>query len=254
LQAGPRTQEIAVAEASLQVAQANLAQLAEETRPAELAAAQADLDAAQAHYDALYSEPDPVIVTEARASVQQAQAALDRLQHPATDGAIAAAQAQVQSAQAELDLLKAGARDEEIAAAAATVAEAEATLRRAEADLTTSQLIAPFSGTVTALNVNLGEMVQAGQVAVVLADLSHMQVETTDLSERDVVRVTVGQPATVFVKALDAEIAGRVARVAPQATVIGGDVVYSVDVELDEQPPALRWGMSVDVQITDEEE
>jgi HlyD family secretion protein len=254
LQAGPRIQEIAVAEARLQVAQANLAQLSEETRPAELAAAQAELDAAQAHYDALYAEPDPVIVTEARASVQQAQAALDRLQHPATAGAIAAAQAQVQSAQAELDLLKAGAREEEIAAAAATVAEAEATLRRAEADLATSELRAPFSGTVTALNVNLGEMVQVGQVAVVLADLSHMQVETTDLSERDVVRVSVGQPATVFVKALDSEITGQVAQVAPQATVIGGDVVYTVDVELDEQPPDLRWGMSVDVQITVTEE
>jgi multidrug resistance efflux pump len=140
-----------------------------------------------------------VVVTEAYAKVQQAQAALAKLLHPATASAIAAAQAQVQSAQAELDLLKAGARPQEIDAAAAAVAEAEATLRRAEADLATTQLRAPFSGTVTTLSANLGEMVQSGQVVVVLADLSHMQVETTDLSERDVVRVKVGQPATVFV-------------------------------------------------------
>jgi HlyD family secretion protein len=253
LQSGPRAQEIAVAEASLEVAQANLARLSEAARPGALAAAQAELDAAQARYDALYSEPDPVAVTEAKANVQQAQAALEQLQQPATASEIAAAQAQVQSAQAELDLLKAGARDEEIAAAEAAVAEAEATLRRAEADLATSQLRAPFSGTVTALNVNLGEMVQIGDVVVVLGDLSHMQVETTDLSERDVVRVSVGQPATVFVKALDAEIPGRVAQVSPQATVIGGDVVYTVLIDLDEQPADLRWGMSVDVEIRDEE-
>lgn len=254
LLAGPRSQEIAVAEALVEVAQANLSQLSEEARPDELAAAQADLDAAQARYDALYAEPDAVVVTEARAKVQQAQAALDQLLHPATASEIAAAQAQVQSAQAELDLLKAGARDEAVAAAAAAVAEAEATLKRAEADLATSYLVAPFSGTVTAVEVNPGEMVQPGQVVLVLADLSQMQVETTDLSERDVVHVSVGQPATVFIEALNMEIPGKVARVAPQATVIGGDVVYTVIIELDEQPDNLRWGMSADVQIMDEEE
>jgi HlyD family secretion protein len=249
LQAGPRAQEIAVAEAALQVAQAQLVQLSEEARPGELAAAEAELEAAQARYDALYSEPDRVAVTAAWANVQQAQAALEQLLDPATESEIAAAEAQVQSAQAELDLLKAGAREEEIAAAAAAVAEAEATLRHAEADLATSQLRAPFAGVVTALHVDLGEMVQAGQVVVVLADLSQMQVETTDLSERDVVHVAAGQPALVFVEALNAEIPGHVAQVAPQATVIGGDVVYTVLVALDEQPADLRWGMSVDVQI-----
>jgi multidrug efflux pump subunit AcrA (membrane-fusion protein) len=254
LQAGPRVQEIAVAEARLEVAQANLVQLSEETRPGDLAAAEAELEAAQARYDALYSEPDRVMVTEAWATVQQAQAVLDQLLDPATESEIAAAEAEVQSAQAELDLLKAGARDEAIAAAAAAVAEAEATLRRAEADLATAQLRAPFDATVTALEVNLGEMVQAGQTVIVLADLSHMQVETTDLSERDVVHVTVGQPTVAFVEALGAEIPGRVVQVAPQATVIGGDVVYTVIVELDEQPADLRWGMSADVQIENEEE
>jgi HlyD family secretion protein len=249
LAAGPRAQEIAVVEARLEMAQANLAGLAEATRPAELGAAQAELDAAQARYDALYAEPDPVVVTAAWANLQQAQAALDRLRNPATAAQIAAAEAQVQSAQAELDLLKAGARDEALAAAGATVAEAEATLRRAEADLATSELHAPFAGTVTALHVNLGEMVQVGEVVLVLADLQQMQVETTDLSERDVVRVGVGQAVTVFVEALDVEIPGRVTRISPQATVIGGDVVYTVNIELQEQPPALRWGMSVDVRI-----
>jgi len=38
-------------------------------------------------------------------------------------------------------------------------------------------------------------------------------------------------------------------RLASQADMIGGDVVYAVVVELDEQPPGLRWGMSVEVEI-----
>lgn len=249
LQAGPRAQEIAAAQARLAAAQANLAQLTEAARPDEIAAARADLAAMQAQYDALYAAPDTAAVAVAWANVQQAQAALDRLLHPATASRIAEAEAQVQNAQAELDLLKAGTRAETVAAAAAAVAEAEATLQRAEADLAGSQLVAPFAGTVTSLDVNPGERVQNGQPVMTLADLSHMQVETTDLSERDVVRVAVGRPVVVYVEALDTELAGTVARIAPQATIIGGDVVYPVLVDLDEQPPQLRWGMSADVEI-----
>lgn len=254
LQAGPRAQEIAASQARLAAAQANLAQLTEEARPDAIAAARAELAAMQAQYDALYAAPDEAVVAAAWAKVQQAQAALDRLLHPATDSQIAEADAQVQNAQAELDLLMAGARAETVAAATAAVAEAEATLQRAEADLAASQLVAPFAGTVTSLEVNPGEMVQSGQLVMTLADLSRMQVETTDLSERDVVRVAAGQPVVVFVEALDTELAGTVARVAPEATIIGGDVVYTVLVDLDEQPPQLRWGMSADVEIQADEE
>ncbi len=95
---------------------------------------------------------------------------------------------------------------------------------------------------------------QSGQIVLTLADLSRMQVETTDLSERDVVRVAVGQPVLVLIDALQLELAGHVARIAPQATIIGGDVVYTVLVDLDEQPPNLRWGMSADVEIQPESE
>jgi hypothetical protein len=77
-------------------------------------------------------------------------------------------------------------------------------------------------------------------------------VETTDLSERDVARVALGQETIVYVEALGDEIPGRVVGIAPQATTIGGDVVYTVYVELDEMPPGLRWGMSTEVEIATE--
>jgi hypothetical protein len=84
---------------------------------------------------------------------------------------------------------------------------------------------------------------------LVLADTSLLRVETTDLSERDVARVSVGQTASVYVEALGADIPGRVVGIEPRATTVGGDVVYPVYVELNEQVPGLRWGMSVDVEI-----
>lgn len=206
-------------------------------------------EAAQARYDALYEQPGADLTAAGSARVQQAQAALGRLQQSASPGQIAEAEAQVRSAQAELNLLAAGARSETIAVAAVAVTDAEAVLQRATADLANTQLAAPFSGTVAALKVNPGEMVAPAQVVVTVADLDNLQVETTDLSERDVARIAVGQTANVIFEALGEEVSGRVARIAPQASVIGGDVVYAVIVALDRQPANLRWGMSAEVEI-----
>jgi multidrug efflux pump subunit AcrA (membrane-fusion protein) len=102
---------------------------------------------------------------------------------------------------------------------------------------------------VTSLDISAGETVAPGQVVLTLADLAGLRAETTDLSERDVASVVRGQPARVFVEALGEEVDGRVASIAPQASTIGGDVVYAVLVDLDGLPPGLRWGMSVEVEI-----
>jgi hypothetical protein len=79
-----------------------------------------------------------------------------------------------------------------------------------------------------------------------------VRAQTTDLSERDVERVSVGRPATVYVEALNMDIDGRVVDIASQANTVGGDVVYAVTIALDEGPPRLRWGMSVEVEIAAE--
>ena len=264
---GPREEERIEARAALSNAEAALRQaqaaydavawrndvaMLPESR--QLQQATNDLEAARARFDALYAEPDADRVADAQAQVQQAQASLDRLLNPVTASQIAEAEAQVRSAQAELDLLLAGARDETMAIAAVAVAEAEAVLRRAEADLANTRMAAPFTGTVTALSAEPGETALPGQAVLTLADLDGLQVETTDLSERDVARVAIGQPAIVAVEALNTDIPGRVVRISPQANIIGGDVVYAVTIALDEQPPNLRWGMSVEVEIDTETE
>ena len=145
---------------------------------------------------------------------------------------MAEAEAQVRSAQAELDLLTAGADDGQIATAAMAVTQAEAALKRAQAALEETTLRAPFPGRSQRSTIP-GETVQPGVPVLTLADLDELRMETTDLSERDVARVAVGQPARVFVKPLNEEFPGQVVRIAPQASIIGGDVVYTVVIELD---------------------
>lgn len=131
------------------------------------------------------------------------------------------------------------------------VAKAQALVDSAKAVLAAqSNLTAPITGTVVAVEVSPAETVAPGQVVVVIGDLSKYQIETTDLSERDVTRVQVGQSVTVFIEALGEEFEGKVVDVARISSELGGDVVYPVTIELNEQPNGLLWGMSADVEIS----
>jgi RND family efflux transporter MFP subunit len=126
---------------------------------------------------------------------------------------------------------------------------AQAELDAAKFELAQTTLLAPFDGTVVDINVDVGEFAQTGQVVLTVADLAHMQVKTTDLSERDVPAVQIGQTVNVYIEALNVTVAGKVIKVSPMSEIVGGDVVYPVTIELDEQPEGLRWGMSAEVEI-----
>jgi len=136
--------------------------------------------------------------------------------------------------------------------AAQELEQAHKAVDTAQAELTQTQLVAPFAGTVIAIEVQPGEVVEPGQAVIVLAKLDDLQIETTDLSELNVAAVKPGQPATVYVEALDQEFQGVVTAISPLAGTIGGDVVFKVTVQLEEQPADLRWGMSADVEIRTE--
>lgn len=73
--------------------------------------------------------------------------------------------------------------------------------------------------------------------------------ETTDLSERDVPTVKVGQEVTVSIKSLHQDVKGTVSAISPVSDTLGGDVVYMVNIILSDLPTGLRSGMSVDVQF-----
>ena len=134
--------------------------------------------------------------------------------------------------------------------AQADLVRAQALLDSAKATLLTqSSLTAPFAGTIVSIDIAPAETVVPGQVVIVLGDLSKYQIETTDLSERDVTRIQVGQPAQVFIEALSDEFTGKVKDVDRVSSTLGGDVVYKVTIDLDQQPQGLLWGMSADVQI-----
>lgn len=163
------------------------------------------------------------------------------------------AEANVVIAQTNVTYLRrAGETQERIDAAVADVEAAQARVDIAKAQLAQATLVAPFDGTIASVEISPAEIANPGQIVIVMGDLTHFQIETTDLSEKDAPSVQVGQTASVFIDALGQEFNGKVIDIARVSETVGGDVVYKVTVELDEQPEGLRWGMSTEVKIETE--
>jgi len=199
----------------------------------------------------LQAGPRTGTVAQAREQVRIAEAgrAQAAAQVAVLEQQALAAQTGVEQAKAQASVATLGATEGQIERARAAVAQAEAALVAAKVALNQTTLKAPFAGAITRLAATAGETALPGRILVTLADLSHLRVETTDLAERDVARVAVGQPVSIRVDALSDPLTGRVASIATQSNTVGGDVVYTVVVDLDDQPAALRWGMSADVEI-----
>jgi multidrug efflux pump subunit AcrA (membrane-fusion protein) len=161
------------------------------------------------------------------------------------------AQAKLDRASHDYEVFSAGPDPEKLSLAEARLKNAENQLAAAQATLEHLAIKAPFSGVVSQVNYHSGEWVVAGQPVLTIADVEHLNVETTDLSERDVPGVSVGQPVTVFVEALGETLSGHVSLIAPLADTLGGDVVYKITIDLDSIPAGLRSGMSVEVQFAE---
>jgi len=150
-------------------------------------------------------------------------------------------------------LIRIGTDEKHLELAEADVQRAQALVDSAKASLQAqSNLAAPFDGTIVAVDIATSETVTPGKVIIVLGNLASYRIETTDLSERDVPNVKVGQSAKVFIEALNQEFTGKVVEVSQISSKLGGDVVYKVTIELDEQPQGLLWGMSANVKIDTE--
>lgn len=130
----------------------------------------------------------------------------------------------------------------------AQLQQARANLQAAQDKLDHTRLHASIAGAVTAVNIVTGEYVLPGQAIIEISDVTDLQVVTTDLSERDVPNISVGQNVRVLVEPLNTEINGHVVSISPVADTLGGDVVYKTTIALDQLPEGIRAGMSVTVQ------
>jgi len=95
--------------------------------------------------------------------------------------------------------------------------------------------------------VRVGEQVGAESRAVSVADTSSWIIETTDITELEVVDVAVGQKVTFTADALpDVTLDGVVTAISQAAYTQSGDVLYTVYIKVNDVDPRLKWGMTVE--------
>lgn len=269
--------------AQIQAAEAELAAAEAAVVPARIKRDQtnADPNASQTQENQAQLE-----LNAALAGVEAAQAKLDELRRgpttadqQAAEGGVGAAIAQRDASEANLNLLLAGTREEQIAIAQAGVvsaqngvSEAQVRIQQAEAGLVQAQaalaeaqlaveqataalrrtsLRSTFAGTVADLTVKEGEVVQPGIPVATIADFSGWRVETTDLTELNVVAIGRGFPVEITVDAFPGEVVdGTVSDIAEESAIVLGDVTYRVDIDIDDdQGLPLRWGMTAFVNV-----
>lgn len=259
---GPSEEVMIAAKANLKNAEAQLRNAASAydrvkensdigMRPESLALEQATIawESAKAQMADLENGATPATIAAARAGVNQAQVQLDTAQKSLPND-VAAARASVEQAKAQLALIQAGARPEAIQIAEADVAAAVASLQQALVALGDTELRAPFGGVVATVNTALGEQVAPGTPLILIADTSSWQVETSDLTEFDVVGIRPGDRVSLTFDAIpDLELPGVVSRIRPIGEDNRGDTVYKVVVTPEENDPRLLWNMTAVVEF-----
>lgn len=247
------------AEAALRSTETSVkqAELAYETaRQAEISGIQVAeqmVASSQAAFEKLRAGATAEELAAARADLASGQAARERMSGEQRAGLLEAAQATVDQAEAGLEQLRAGASPNALAVATAEVEHAAAALMLAQVTLAETELRAPFAGTIAAIDVKAGEYAILGTPILQLANLSAWQVETTDLTERTVVRVHEGNQTIIRFDALpDLELNGTVRSIKPLGENQQGDITYTAIIALTEQDPRLRWNMTASVIVEEE--
>jgi HlyD family secretion protein len=132
------------------------------------------------------------------------------------------------------------------------VESSKASLKEAQNNLNRTSIYAPISGTISRLNVEQGERVvgtaqMTGTELLRIADLNHMEV-VVEVSENDILRVKLGDEATVNVDAyMKEKFEGIVTEIANSANLIGtsADQVTNFEVKIRIQKDSYKQLLKV---------
>lgn len=248
----PYQETLAAAEASVQVAEAELAKLRSGLRPQEITQAREALRQAQAlaeDSEREYQRHSRLLPSGASSqrNVDAARTARDR------------AAAGLGAARAALSQATEGFRSEDIAAAQARLAAAQATRAQAATALADTELLAPSDGTVIARVREPGSML-GSQSTVYSLSLDRPVYVRAYVGEPELGRIAPGTRVRVSSDSSDKVYRGQIGFISPRAeftpktvetTALRTDLVYRLRIVIDaaDSDAALRQGMPVSIEI-----
>ncbi len=155
-----------------------------------------------------------------------------------------------QTADQQLQLKLAGSTQEQIDAQAATLKSAQADLQSANAALGKTTIRAPFDGLITKVDIKEGETVSPSSNAISMISSAGYEIESY-ISESDIAKVKVGQPAQVTLDAYGKDVVFKatVSEVDPAETVIDGVSTYKTKLQFVGSDDRIRSGMTANTKI-----
>ncbi|TPP11811.1 efflux RND transporter periplasmic adaptor subunit [Rhizobium glycinendophyticum] len=200
---------------------------------------QAKAEAALAQYRAQ--------VIEAEASLKEAQRQFDRATRLSSSGSVSASQRE----QAETTLASATAKVEtakqSIAVAEADIKVVESQIADIDLRLARTEIKSPVAGTVSERNARIGA-IASGSASPLYTVIRDGQIElVADVTEADILRLKVGQPASISVAGSSAPITGSVRLISPVVDAVTR--LGSVHIAIDDDAAA-RAGMYGSAAIT----
>ncbi len=172
----------------------------------------------------------------------------------AAEAAVSSAEAVLNQKIADLNLKKARARPAELQAAQATILSAQGQVQAAQATLENTVLKAPTPGTITKVDIKVGELAQALNKIIVLQDIENLHIET-NVPEADIAKISPSNRSKITLDAYgnETEFDANVVNIDPAETVVEGVATYKVTLRFAQTDGRIKPGMTANIEIfTDE--
>jgi len=247
----PYENEVALALAARDRAEAELARLENGTRPQEIRQARAQVTEAEASLRAIEEQ-------YRRNSMLVKVSAISQQAFDDTQASRDAARARLTSARETLALALEGFREEDIAAGRSQLAEAEARLEQARIRLGDTAIMAPADGVLLTRVAEPGAIVAAGQTVATLSLNDPVWVRAY-VPEPDLGKIWPGMPAEIYTDSRpDHPYAAHVGFISPEAEFtpknvetprLRTDLVFRLRLVAENPDEGLRQGMPVTVKL-----
>ncbi|MDP3963699.1 MAG: efflux RND transporter periplasmic adaptor subunit [bacterium] len=165
------------------------------------------------------------------------------------EAAVKSAEIALEQARANLAVQKAEARPADIDVARAQILTAQGQVETAQAVLANTTLRAPVAGTITQVDIKVGEHATALKEVMIVQDIDDLYVEA-NISEASIASLRSGQHVDFTFDALgpDRHFTGSVVSINPASTVISGIVNYKVKAAF-EAIGEIKPGMTANMTI-----
>jgi HlyD family secretion protein len=208
--------------------------------PQQIQKAELDAIAAKSAFEAQQK------VYEARKELFQ-QGAIPRRDLDSAEVAFLQARSQNEQAQKQLADLQRVGKEQTLKSAQGSRLLAEGHLRGAEAQLSYSRITSPIDGVVTDRPPYEGDLATANQPILTVMNTSRLLAKV-HIAQSEAAVLRVGNPAQLKIPGLEEPIKGKVSLVSP--ALDPGSTTIEVWVEASKPDPALKPGMTVQVEMT----